>query len=445
MSRLAALAATLLLVTAGCVTPTTNDPERTPSGEDIEGDIEVDGPPIGVDPDGVYARVLVVLDADADPPARIRVFDPDEFDDADDDGTDNDSTQAISLRPSFWEAMGVERDPEGLDDPTAMESGATSALGQVALFLGDNETTAVHYVLAHELVHYVQFAQDRHRSVLESVDADTTDGQFVYRSVLEGAAVYATDAYIRRYVDTDETNSGVYPRLAEQLEPGSIDRYGNDQYVLGHRYVADRVDDPRDLPAVYEDPPRTAEQVIHGHPPGAEPPRDLSVTVEEGDYFFQGTDRMGEAWLRTALRNGVDESAATRAAEGWGNDSLLTFRPSSGESSYAWVLRFDDAENRSGFDDVFADYLDARGDRTGDRWAVEDYAVDYRPVGEDTAVVLVGTEAFVDGATVEGSSGEVTVAAPSGTDDGDGAITPDSSMVGNGPIPAPAPSVAMPE
>jgi len=330
--------------------------------------------------------------------------------------------------------MGVEPDPDGVENVSTMENGLTTGLGQVVIFLGDNETTVVEYVMAHEFVHYVQFAELHDEAVREDVDASTTEGRFVYGSVMEGAAVYATDAYVRRYLDTDRRNSDLYPRIAAGLAPGSADRYRNSRYVLGNRYVADRIDDPAALPSVYEDPPRTAEQVIHGYAPGVEPPRDLSVTVGDGgtategandaedatgrpgEYVLQGRDRMGEAWLRTALRNGVDRSAARRAATGWGNDSLLTFRSDRGEDAYAWVIRFDDAENRSEFVSVFREYLDARGDREGDRWSVDGWTFGVRSVGADAVAVLVGPDRFVANASVEGSGGNVTVGMPAADD-----------------------------
>lgn len=427
MTRGTALALAILLVTAGCLAPATNDPPPASPEERLGEDISVQGVSPGVAPESVFLGVRTVLGTDAGAPGNVYVFPsvPGAS-----DGGDNGSSVSIGLRPPFWNAMGVEPDPDGIENVSAMENGLTTGLGQVVIFLGDNETTVVEYVLAHEFVHYVQFAELHDEAVRADVDVATTDGRFVYGSVMEGAAVYATDAYVRRFMDTDRRNSDLYPRIAAQLAPGSADRYRNSRYVLGNRYVAGRIDDPAALPSVYEDPPRTAEQVIHGYAPGVEPPRDLSVTVAEGtndtedatggpgEYVLQGRDRMGEAWLRTALRNGVDRSAARQAAAGWGNDSLLTFRSEGGEDAYAWVIRFDDAENRSEFTSVFRDYLDARGDREGGRWSVDGWTFGVRSVGADATAVLVGPEGFAANASVEGSGGDVTVRPPA-TDDGE--------------------------
>ncbi|MFB6295505.1 MAG: hypothetical protein ABEH66_01530 [Halobacteriales archaeon] len=242
----------------------------------------------------------------------------------------------------------------------------------------------------------------------------TTDAAFVLASLVEGAAVHATDAYIAEYIDEDLTNSALYLDLRGRLAPGSFPEYANSRYIVGWRYVSARAPSPNATDHVYENPPRTGEQVIHRLAPGAEPPRPLSVTASTGRYRRVGTDRLGEGFLRVALRNGHSRERANRAAAGWGNDTLRTYLPEGGgDPAYAWTLRFDDAENRSQFVATLRESLSSRGNRTAGVWTVPGTATfDLRLVGEETAVVLAGNESFVGNTNVSGSDAEVSISLP---------------------------------
>jgi len=127
-----------------------------------------------------------------------------------------------------------------------------------------------------------------------------------------------------------------------------------------------------------------------------------------------GTDRLGERFLRIALRTGLGRERANRAAAGWGNDSFRTYRPRSGGSAvYTWVIRFDDAANRTEFASAFEDSLAARASAdAGDVRRIDGTAFDLRSAGDDSAVVLVGTDRFVRNVSVSGSDGNVSIALP---------------------------------
>jgi hypothetical protein len=123
---------------------------------------------------------------------------------------------------------------------------------------------------------------------------------------------------------------------------------------------------------------------------------------------------MGEAFVRTALESTVDTATARRAAAGWGNDSLRFLRPSDGqgETSYAWVLRWDDAANQSEFASAYRDSLAARGTQTEGSWNLTDSELSARLVTptDRTAVVVFGPESLTERVNVTGENGDVTVA-----------------------------------
>lgn len=396
-----ALALAALLVLAGCGAPfggseATDAPDASdaPTGTDATDDIAVRNGSLPVDPDRVFDRTRKLLGSDAPPPPAVVVAD------------DQNVTEEPSV-PEFWSLAGVEpRDPT--ERVGVVENGYTTALGSVVLYPGESSNASeVERLLVHEFVHYIQFREERASALRGRLPA-TTDGSFVARAVLEGVAAYATDAYLDRYGDGRQRNSEVYPRLREAYPAGSYQRYALAQYVEGHAYVADRLGgegdgDPAAATAVYERPPTTSEQVVHGLAPDEEPPRDLRVTVRtaEGDGFSSaGRDTMGEAFVRAALAGGVGESRAAEAAAGWGNDSRVVFRDD-GAVGYAWVLRWDSAADADEFRSAAVQHFAGR--EGVDAFRIES-------VGEGTVVVVLGDRSFVERASVGGTAGNVTVA-----------------------------------
>lgn len=399
-----ALALAALLVLAGCgapfggsdatdasASPTASDAATGPGASD---DIAVRNGSLPVDPDRVFDRTRGLLGSDAPPPSAIVVAD------------DENVTEEPSV-PEFWSLAGVEpRDP--VEPVGVVENGYTTALGSIVLSPGESgNASRTERLLVHEFVHYIQFREERASALRGRLPA-TTDGSFVARAVLEGAAVHATDAYLDRYGDDRRRNSEVYPRLREAYPAGSYQRYALAQYVEGHAYVADRLGaddegDPAAATAIYERPPATSEQVLHGLAPDEEPPRDLRVTVRtaEGDGFSAtGRDTMGEAFVRAALAGGVGESRAAEAAAGWGNDSRVVFRDD-GAVGYAWVLRWDGAGDADEFRSAAVEHFAGR--KGVDAFRVES-------VGEETVVLVLGDRSFVERASVGGTAGNVTVA-----------------------------------
>ncbi len=393
--RYAAVALAALVVLAGCGLPVGDGPNEavseSPSTAGSDDAIAVRNGSLPADPTGVFGRLQRVLGTDVEPPASVVVA-----------SAGNGSAPLVGAAPSrFWTFVGVTaRQP--VEPVPTVENGYTTALGNVVLYPGESPTeAATARLLAHEFVHYVQFRTNGTTAVRRAVDPSTTDGRFVTRAVLEGAAVHAADAYVERYLPETRPNSALYPSVRAAYPPGSYQRYVTAGYVEGTEYVAERVDSPANLSAVYERPPTTSEQVIHGLSPDAEPARPLSVDVRaDGSPFAAvGQDTMGEAFVRTMLAGGVNESAAAAAAAGWGNDRRIVVR-SNDSVGYAWALRWDAP-------------ADAREFRNAAVRTLTDLpgigSVRIETVGRGTVVLLLGDEAFVRGATVSGDPGDVVV------------------------------------
>lgn len=308
---------------------------------------------------------------------------------------------------------GLETEPVNRSTLEAQKNGYVTRSGEVGIYLSPNASRAdEEMVLAHEFTHFVQAQNERSRDILGRVSGDTTEDGFLVRAIKEGAAVYATDSYMRQYVEGDALNSSWYDEIQASYPEGHVGRLANSWYIHGHEYVAARLDSPDALPTVYENPPRTTEQLLHGLDPATEPSTSLEVRASTGDgWFASGTDRMGEVFVRYALEGAVGADRARRAAAGWGNDSLHIYRSADRKAGYVWILDRDDRKNASDFESALTTALDARGDRSGDRWRLPDVnatatTVDVAP---ETTAFVVGPESFVAATTVAGSTETVTI------------------------------------
>jgi len=392
-----ALALCLVLAVAGCVAPTANAPGASPVADGVEttttttattttpGDaggapehVVVDGD-LSVDANRTFDRVAALLDADY-APTRVVVRD-----------LSSRQTAGFSGVP-FFSAFGVTG-PEASGTGVA---GLTTLDATVYLSPAAADSARVEQVLAHEFVHVAQVRQDMVPWFGGRAGAvDSLDEQFARRALVEGGAVYVTDAYTRAHQPGLGSQVDQMAAAYANASPGGRFVYG--QYRFGARYANATLERPADLPSLYEDPPATAENVLH---PGTDDdPAALNVTVETESFDRERsrTRRAGELLARVVLRQTATRSTAREAAAGWGTDRVLAFDTPNG-SSVAWVTRWD----TPGDADEFAAAARSLGDRQTDN--------EYRTerVSEDTVVVFAGSEAFVASAE---ASGNVTVAA----------------------------------
>ncbi len=393
------VAVAVVLLVAGCGAPVATPTDSGPGPDDVPGgtdrqpaNVTVQNGTLAVDPGLVFARVQTVAGTNVTPPERVRAF-----------GNETDYGNASlggSGLPPFQEAVGLQTGPlENASDLQLQFAGQTSALGTVVVYAGPNATTDdVRTVVTHEFVHYIQFKQGRSAQLRQQVETGTTDGGYVVRSLLEGPAVYTTDAYLERYTDNGTRNSPVYRAIEGALPEGHVGRYGNSQYVEGFEYISSRIDDPATLPQVYRSPPITSEQVIHNLSADEEPPMPLEASVAPAEGWQEvGTDRLGEAFVRTTLAVGVPQARAARAAAGWGNDRLYVYRGADRpDASYAWAFTWDDADEAAEFERALREYLDTRGERRDSLWSVDDdLTARVLTPSERSTVLLLGTESFV--------------------------------------------------
>lgn len=446
MSRpLPALAIALLLVLAGCAAPASpptasppdagpdDTPDATPTtsqtttpshdgtptatpADDVSNtedespeelaatyDIAVEGGELPVDPALVYARVVLLLDEDVRQPDTVAI--------------EPDSRMAIGTGapPRFQQLLGLTR-PEGADR-TLTAAGYVAGVDVIHLNerIVANETRT-ESVLAHESVHIAQFQRGQARTVRQRVflvDGVTVDQRLTYTAVVEGAATYVQAEYHHRYLP-DAADPALELRRSFRRADGAA-KLGYAPYAFGSKHVERRVEDPGNLSVVYERPPRTTEEVLHGRTNTTHPRANLSVAAETGGNWSGPHARQtyGELFTRVVLGTELNGSAAAAGADGWGMDVRVAFAHPDHSKGYAWAFRFDDPANATEFERTFGAYLDDRGDRRDGRWLLTDTdvetAVRLERVGEETVVVVLGPPEFLSATTVSGTSGNVTV------------------------------------
>jgi len=282
-------------------------------------------------------------------------------------------------------------------------AGLTDGFGRVYILPGSGPTSQLRQVLVHEFVHVVQFRSGMLPGGWPVSGNDTTDAGQVRLTLLEGAAVYVADEYTERHLP------GNVSRQSEQIA-GSYararvgGRFAFARYYFGSAYVADRLDSPDQLRSLYENPPETTEQILHGDTD--DPYEPLSVRTSASGWTVEDPDDvdiMGELFVRVTLSRALSLEAAADAADGWGNDRVVEYERADGnETGFAWVLRWDDAANATEFREAIGTYVDRRETGPG-------LSIRAETVGEQTVAVFLGPPDFVEAGSVSGTSSEVRV------------------------------------
>lgn len=359
-------------------------------GEERASDrIQIQGGTLPVNATLVYERTAALLETDVDGPRVVQLL----------------SVPAGAGKPpEFFRMFGLTR---------------TEGNGTVAAFVSEPNTVYVNeriaddrvlveHVLAHEYVHVVQFRTGV-VDTLGLVFGGSVDRSVAQRAVVEGAATYVQERYWRTYQRVGESPAADI--TAGHRNATGLSRYGFAPYRFGYAYVNASVDSPARLNRVYRSMPRTTEAILHPGRGDALAPLDVDVQDGPGEWnrtVAPPPTRFGELFLRTALASELGEARAARAADGWGNDTRISFADREGDRGHVWVLRWDDPENATEFAEAFRAWAGARGERVAsDRWRGEwSYALDQPSSG--TTVVRVGPPGFLDASETVGPTSDQT-------------------------------------
>lgn len=396
--------------------PPTSTAERPASPEALAAQYDIDrdaGVPTNVSL--VFARTALLLDRPGvEPPSTVEV-------------RGDAGTQVGPARyPPFFETLGIE---PAQGTPAYPAFVATPDRIVVNRNLTQRPTLLA-ATLSQEAVHVVQFRDRTPTTLRRAVPGSrtTVDGSYVVTALLEGTAVYTQAAYQRRYQNATTTRIDTLGETyRNQTTVGRIS-YGI--YYFGAQYVRDRVDDPAEIDSVYDDPPATTEQLLHG--PGAGPEANLPVEIASDGWESASRRRttFGELFLRGTLATRLSEEAAADAAAGWGTDERLVFTRD-GETGYVWLHRWDDPANATEFRGAFDSYLNRTlnrstvagpdGPTAGWRGDGETYRL--LRLDDQTTALVAGSPAFVGNTTLRADDGTAAVR----VENESGAQTPNSN------------------
>lgn len=367
--------------------------------------VTIEGGDLRTDPGLVYSRVATLLETETPAPASVRAYNStEEFGDSLPSG-------GIGIgQPRFFDVVGFEtgaiRNETFIDD---VGNGYTLGSGSIAVFVQENATRDEEaMLLTHELAHYIQFQNGRQSQLVEEIDPQTVDGQYVVRSLVEGTAVFTTDMYLDRFGENRTKNSPYYDDEQAAYPRGHLRRWANSQYQIGADYVTQRLDSPNEVGAIYENPPTRSRELLD---PDAPPRPELSVsnTLARSEI---STNRLGAAFVRYALESHIEVDRAESVATGLGADSLHQFRSDTDTfGNYAWATRWDSEADADAFEAAFDEYLDGRGNASVDGWTLDDVdlTAQLRRPTPETVVAVFGSDSFVEGTTASGADGEIVL------------------------------------
>ena len=371
----AALAAALLVVSAGCSAVGFGFGPRDPppSGDAIgfEDGYWYDDPLNVTADDGfneterravvarTMARVEVIRDLEFEERVPVEVVSRQEYQSDRSPGGTSTSATYEAWNNQVWEALLLVSEDQNVSDAFGTVYGSSvqgfySPSKDEIVLVSDSETPTVDTrTLAHELVHALQ---DQHYTL--SGGASTQDGQLAEDGLIEGDANFVEDRYDERcgsgWTCLDEPSSGgsgtpddfnfgvfltVFTPYAEgpDLVDELVARGGGDW---------DRVN------AAYDAIPQSTEQVIHPEKYPDDEPTNVSVRDRSSDEWHrfdldQQTDTVGEASIyATFWANGQIDRSRTPynyshpLSAGWDGDTLVPYTNGS-HGGYVWRVTFD--------------------------------------------------------------------------------------------------------
>ena len=409
-SRRQLLAGVGAFALAGCTDLFGDDEEPTPTPSpspsptpEPEGTISVQGEGIPVDVDEVWERVVDLMAVDVEPPERVVAT------------RDRTGSGWMPLHTFDARLVGVEEDeyrlPEA-DEPVA--SGWSNDPETVHVRPAGDSVDGIELALVYGFVRSIQQQQG-------------WTGEQLYQQGIQELAVvdglrpagarYVETAYAGKYLETNPRNPGEFPDAPPEILYRVLDTY------YAYHYLEWRLDDPAEIGEVYEEPPRTSEQLIHHLPPD-HGPAPLDVRVEDGgDWSGSSQGRRGELFVRGFLQAFLDRERANEASTGWGNDHRVRFRTLDGEQGDVFVTRWDAPADADTFEDAMGEYLDERAESAENGWqdgedgwqdGEDDLRFELERASEDVVALIAGPETFTEAVTLEADSSDVTVAVETG-------------------------------
>lgn len=224
--------------------------------------------------------------------------------------------------------------------------------------------------IVHEYVHALQ---DQHFDLGGAFDAtaSNSDAALAMRFVVEGDARFA-EGLIGDLI-TEAASS--LPAARDHLHglrrpvPLALQAIFNAPYQDGLQAImrVQSAEGLRGIDALLRNPPPSTEQLLHpdklasAEPPLVLPDPDL-VAALGPSWQADGSDTLGEFFLRVFLRDEIGAVEAARAAAGWGGDRLSLYSTAQDDLLLGWRLQWDNPGEGAEFFELYARWLERRSD-----------------------------------------------------------------------------------
>ncbi|WP_276298901.1 hypothetical protein [Halorussus lipolyticus] len=226
-------------------------------------------------------------------------------------------------------------------------------------------------VLAHELVHALQFQHDllspSRRELRSQFEYWSTDSRLVTTALVEGDAMWVTEQYLARYDDSNYSVRSYNRSLARSAWPHSV---AGTPYYYGYEFYERAGSSPAERSAAIEAPVNSTAELLH---PGerverAEIPAPPEIPDAEQLTRYHA-DTVGELVVRHSLRmNNLSFARAAKVADGWAGDRMYYYAAAGAKGPAThWLTKWESEAEAREFATAWRSLLETNGARsTGD-------------------------------------------------------------------------------
>ena len=343
----------------------------------------------------------------ADEPARrfmtrpeLQAYYAQQFEDSNSDEEITTTQQVLELLGLLEEGQDlkqllVDLFSEGVLGFFDTETGELVVVGEVDEFGALEEIT-----YAHEFTHALQHQRFDLLALQELVEEDS-EANAALRALVEGDATLSMFQYAGRYLSPEEIRS---------LSDGD----GETEEVDAPQFLIDSISFPyreglefvgslyraggwEAVNSAYNAPPVSTEQILHPDKYGTDQPvkvvlPELGPALGEG-WELRDEDTLGEFDLKLMFKVHVSDSAASRAAEGWGGDRFVYFQGPAGERLLVLLAVWDSSKDADEFFDAYGRWLRSQEigtEETGKAlvWSTEECRSSLRLQEDRTLLIL---------------------------------------------------------
>lgn len=205
----------------------------------------------------------------------------------------------------------------------------------------------------------------------------TTDAMLARQALSNGVSLYVSDLYVRRY--GGHLNASALSATEKNWKRQVVQSV----YYYGYRYA-----EQTDRRTVHETTtPNSTTQILHPNETRSVTgvPTRPNLSVDSLEHVR--TDRIGELFVRAALRSkGVSPARAAAAADGWANDRMDYYR-ANGSTVVTWRVRWQNTGERAEFIGAYDEVYDYERVKTLDSVDCEKSGR-YLTVSENAVTVL---------------------------------------------------------